>query len=39
MGMMTSINKFKDIVEIKMRILNFRLKLITLVRLVTCFDG
>jgi hypothetical protein len=39
MGRMTSINKFKGIVEIEIRILNFRLKLITLMRLVTCFDG
>jgi hypothetical protein len=39
MGRITSINKFKDIVEIEIRILNFRLKLITLMRLVTCFDG
>jgi hypothetical protein len=38
MERMISINKFKDIVEIEMRILNFKLKLITLVKLVTCFD-
>ena len=37
--MMISINKFKDIVEIEMRIQNFRLKLITSVKQVTCFDG
>ena len=36
---MILINKFKDIVGIEMRILNFRLKLITSVKLVMCFDG
>ena len=36
---MTSINKFKGIVEIEMRITNFRLKFVTTVKPVMCFDG
>jgi hypothetical protein len=36
---MISINKFKDIVEVEMRVMIFSLKLITLAKPVTSFNG
>ena len=34
-----SINKFKDIVEVKMRVMIFSLKLVMLAKSVTSFNG
>lgn len=36
---MTSINKFKGIVKVKVRIMNFSLKFITSTKLITSFNG
>jgi hypothetical protein len=39
MERMTSMNKFKGIYEFKKIILNFKFRIIILVKLVTSFDG
>jgi len=36
---MASINKFKGIIKVKMKILNFCLKFKTMTKTVTSFDG
>lgn len=36
---MTCVNKFKSIVKVKMKILNFSLKFKTLTKIITSFDG
>jgi hypothetical protein len=36
---MISINKFKGIVEVERRVMNFSLKLVTLAKPVTSFNG